>query len=312
MPSRLGRLVTPLVAPLRVLCAIAALCATASNARADAGSHAFEFVQLPSEPVGRSLGGAHLATVNGPEAIAWNPAGLAEGPSAFALSHATWTAQTAWEWGAITLPVGRGAFALACGFFRSGGLEGFTADGAPTGDFTPTQLCAAVGYGLPLSERWSAGVALEGAYESDGVAQTRRALAVDAGLQVNLGRVALGLAALHLGPPIEADGARFPLPSTIRLGATLLASRALDLHAALEYRSQEAIGLRLGCEWTPIDALHLLAGAGVMPQTETQTETTLQPAVGTAFDLGHARVAYGLMFDPAIETSHQLSLTVRF
>jgi hypothetical protein len=292
--------------------AVLALAAFAPVALADAGIHAFEFVQLPSEPVGRSLGGAHLATVSGPEAIAWNPAGIATETSAFALSHATWAAQTAWEWGAITLPLGRGACALACGFFRSGELEGFTSDGAPTGGFTPTQLVATIGYGLPLGERWGAGLALEGAYESDGVGQTRRAIAVNAGLQLDLGRVALGLAALHLGPPVEADGTRFPLPATFRLGATLLASSALDLHAALEYRAQEPLAMRLGCEWTPLSALHLLAGAGIVPQSEPQTETTLQPAVGTAFDLGHARVAYGLLFDPAVETSHQLSLTVRF
>ncbi len=289
------------------LCAVA-LGALAPSARADAGSDAFEFMQLPSEPVGRSLGGAHLATVGGPEAIAWNPAGLANGSSAVVLSHATWTAQTAWEWGAIALPAGRGACALACGFFRSGELEGFTADGIATGGFTPTQFCAAIGYGLALSERWSAGAALEGVYEGDGIAPARKAFAASAGLQANLGRVALGLAALHLGPPLEVDGTRFPLPATLRFGATFLASRALDLHAALEYRPQAPVSLRLGCEWTPLDALHVLAGAGVA----SETEATLRPAVGTAFDLGHVQVAYGLAFDPIIETSHQLSLTIHF
>ncbi len=64
-----ARAVTPLMVALFLLHSSAAIARPGGN-----GTIAFEFATMAAEPVGRSLAGAHLASVVGPASLAWNPA----------------------------------------------------------------------------------------------------------------------------------------------------------------------------------------------------------------------------------------------
>ena len=107
---------------LALCAALLATIPTPSGASADSSrGHAFEFLRLSAEPIGRALAASHVASVEGPAALAWNPAGLAEGGgSAVLLAHASWAAGTVWEWGALSLRRGSSGFGLACGVLRAG------------------------------------------------------------------------------------------------------------------------------------------------------------------------------------------------
>jgi hypothetical protein len=275
-------------------------------AYATSGNHAFEFMRLPSEPVGRSLAGAHVATVDGPASLAWNPAGLGEGGAGVVLAHATWEAGTAWESGALALPIGAGACALSCSYFRSGALDGYDVNGTPTGSFESTQLWASLGYGTAICGRIRAGAGLEVALES-GPAEERRAFAGCLGLQVDAGPVAFGLAALHLGPALVVDETEYALPAVVRAGVSVTAVRGTVLYAAGEWTVDEPLAMRLGAAWSPLSSLHFLAGTWIAPD---ESNSAVQPALGCAFDLGRTRIAYGLQPRTELAASHQISLTV--
>lgn len=288
-----------------------ALLAAAAAWPAEAGAtegHAFEFLRLAAEPVGRALAGSHLASVSGPASLAWNPAGLGESaPSAVMLSHAAWTAGTAWEWGALNLRYGSGSLGLGCGVLRSGSLEGFDNDGRATGEFTPQQAYAAIGYGRALGTGVSAGVMAEGVLAGDGIAPSDRGWALGGGVIVHLGRADLALAALHWAPALERDGERFLVPGTLRAGASVALPGHTRVHAAAEYLSGEGASARFGAEWRATDAVAALGGATM---TGTGDARELQPSAGLAIDIGRARFAYAYQPDSAIEAVHQLALTV--
>jgi hypothetical protein len=290
------------------LCFLLLAVAAIPAARADATSgHAFEFLRLAAEPVGRALSGAHLASVDGPASLAWNPAGLGEtAPSAVILSHATWTAGTAWEWGALNLRRGSGSLGLGCGVLRSGSLEGYDSDGRSTGEFTPQQAYVTIGYGRALGPVVSAGVTAEGILAGDGVAPSDRAWALGGGVVVHLGRADLALAALHWAPALERDGESYPLPGTVGAGASVALPGHTRLHAAAEYLSGGGASARFGAEWRATDAIAALGGATLSGLGET---AELQPTTGLAIDLGRVRFAYAYQPHTSIEAVHQLALT---
>ncbi len=294
----------------RLLWIAAGLCLACGpvHAASEAGSHAFEFLRLPAEPVGRTMAGAHLATVGGPAALAWNPAGLADGAaSAVVLSHAAWTAGTAWEWGALAFPVRGAALGIAGGMLRNGELHGFDAEGQPSGAFSPYQACVAVGCGVPLRSDLNIGVGLEGALDSDGLGTTYRAWAASAGLQYAVGIWHVAVAALHVGPPLSAGDERYPLPSTLRGGASVDLGSTAQMHAALELLRGEDPAVLVGFGWRPIAALCGMGGARLEPAAGSDG---FRPSLGFTVDLGTTRFAYS--FQPAgdLEASHQVALSV--
>jgi len=290
------------------LCLVLLAGLAAPSAQADATSgHAYEFLRLAAEPVGRALSGAHLASVEGPASLAWNPAGLGESaPSALLLSHAAWTAGTAWEWGALNLRHGSGAFGVGCGVLRSGSLEGYDRDGRSTGDFTPQQAYATLGYGRALSAAVSAGLMVEGILAGDGIEPADRSWALGGGVLVHLGRADLALAALHWAPALERDGESYPLPGTVRAGGSVALPGHTRLHAAAEYLAGAGASGRFGAEWRATDAVAALGGATLATVGGT---AELQPTAGLAIDLGRVRFAYAYQPDTEIEAVHQLALT---
>lgn len=267
---------------------------------------------MPAEPEGRSLAGAHLGTVAGPGALAWNPAGLAQTPSpALLLSHATWMAETSWEWGAVTLPLASGgnALGISVGALRAGTLEQYDSEGTLLGEFAPVLTSAVVGYGASLSPQLRLGVCAEGILERSGTGEERSAWAGGLGLQWDAGRLSFGLSGLHLAPDAAVGDSRYPLPMTLRAGATLRSGGSIRLHTAAEWVAGEAARLIAGWEWQPVWGLRALTGLLYDPSA---SEETLRPTYGLACAVGSIAVAYGYQPSYWLEASHQISLSFGF
>jgi len=281
-----------------------------SGPTAAADGLSFGYLQLAAEPAGRSLGGAHLATVAGPAALAWNPAGLGTDPQpALLLSHATWTAGTAWQWGGACLAMGGGGLGLSCGLFRSGALDGYDSEGNPTGGFSPLQGFVALAHGRPLTSGLRAGLEVELLLETDGTDQEYRSWAGGAGIQLDAGRLHLAGTARHLGPDLKAGGESYPLPATLALAVTLDVARRSRLHAGSAAVGGESPTLRVGAEWGATEALAAYLGA---QSTPGESVADLQTSMGLALELGRTRVGYGYQPARHLEASHQLSLTLLF
>lgn len=273
----------------------------------EAGACAFEFARLAAEPIGRTLGAAHVAAVVGPEATAWNPAGLGgNGGSRALISHATWMADTAWDWGALVLdlPGAAGGLGVTFGMFRAGALSGYDALGNPTGDFAPQQLLTSFGYGQALGDRLRVGIQVELAAEGISGEGLSRVWGFGAGAQLRLGRLELGAAALHLGPDVEIADEAFALPRTLRGGASLDCGAGLKLHGGLEQAAEEEMQFMAGLEWRPVGAL--AAFAGCRPNTAGEALATC----GMALEIGRTCLAYGFQPRTELDASHQISLSV--
>lgn len=288
----------------------------AARAEGSGGLRAYEFARLSAEPVGRSMSGAHVAAVGGPAALAWNPAGLAAPASAGAMiSHASWLAGTAWQYGAVSLdlPGEGGTVGLSAGMLRIGSLPGYAADGSATGEFTPFAAVGTAGYARPLTDRWQVGVCAEFFFEGDGLESPEPAPAGGAGLQyahpLSFGRLAVGASVLHLGAERNAGEESFALPATYRAGVSLETTRGLDLHAATESTAGGEPTFSFGLAWHPTGGLAALGGFGY---DGTADEGPLTPSFGLALDVGPTQVAYSYQPTVIDEGSHQIALYIPF
>ena len=288
----------------------------ASSAEGGGGVRAYEFARLSAEPVGRSVSGAHVAAVGGPEALAWNPAGLASPASAGAMiSHASWLAGTAWQYGAVSvdLPGKGGTVGLSAGMLRVGSLQGYAADGSATGEFTPFAAVGTVGYARSITDRWQLGVCAEVFFEGDGVDSPEPAAAGGGGLQymhpLSFGRLAVGASVLHLGAEQTAGEESFALPATYRAGVSLETTRGIDLHAATETATGDEPSFSFGLAWRPTGGLAALGGFGYDGAAD---ESPVTPSFGLALDVGPTQVAYSYQPTVIEEGSHQVALYVPF
>lgn len=287
-----------------------------AHAEGAGGLRAYEFARLSAEPVGRSMAGAHVASVGGPQALAWNPAGLAAPTSAGAMiAHASWLAGTAWQYGAVSLelPGEGGTVGLSAGMLRIGSLQGYAADGSATGEFTPFAAVGTAGYARPLTERWQVGVCAEFFFEGDGMDSPEPAAAGGAGVQythpVSFGRLAVGGSVLHVGAERNAGEERFALPATYRAGVSLETARGIDLHVATEAASGGDPRFSLGLAWRPTGGLAALGGFGYDNGAD---ESPLTPSFGLALDVGPTQVAYSYQPTVIDEGSHQVALYLPF
>ncbi len=280
------------------------------------GVRAYEFARLAAEPVGRSLSGAHVAAVEGPSALGWNPAGLcgAAGSGAL-LSHATWIAGTAWQWGAVSLrlPDGAGAIGLSAGMLRIGSLDGYDSEGSPTGSFTPYGAHGTLAYARSLGQRWRFGLCGELFMESDGTESPVQTWAGGVGLQflqpLSFGSLALGVAGLHFAPAAARGEEEFPLPASIKAGLSLATASGIDLHLGTETLLEGETSVAAGLVWRPLKGLAALGG---FSYRDAGLESPFSPSMGLEVAVGPTQVAYGYQLSEIDEGSHQVSLMLPF
>lgn len=128
----------------------------------------------------QGMGTASVASSEGPSAIFWNPANIAgrEGISAFA-SHMRLYGNSGVSViaGAVSLPIGAGAFALGAQQFSSGEMERtterapFGGDPVAGGNFSYTGIAVTGQYARAITDRFTAAVGVRFAQEGIDVAR---------------------------------------------------------------------------------------------------------------------------------------------
>jgi hypothetical protein len=213
-------------------------------------------VLIPVDPSGISLGGAVGARVSGPEAMFWNPAGLAQLPSpAIQFSTLSYLADIQLHEFTSGLPIGQyGALGLMIRSIDFGKIPLTTSDD-PEGelgrDFSPTYFLASVGWAGHITENIKTGVALK--YIHEEIIRARATgVAFDLGLQIATPfGFHLGLVFQNLGPNMSFGGssleqepsqnsveteiqtAEFELPTSFEV--SIAAEKRLDRFNALNW-----------------------------------------------------------------------------
>jgi len=199
-----------------LICFIAGICGAVT------GSDALSFLKIKPSARAASLGDGFVALADDANAGFYNSAGLAQiNRMEVSLMHMAYVSDTAYEYGAIAMPVGKNLrLGMYLIYLNYGAIEK-TAETAgvydPTlsGSFTPNDLAAAFSAGYKLGSSTSIGLTVKYAVESIDTVSISGVMA-DAGFMTEIEEVKLGVAVYNLGGDIGAD----KTPVYARVGAS--------------------------------------------------------------------------------------------
>ena len=207
------------------------------------------------------MGEAFTAVADDASALYYNPAGLAPGAGpqrkAALFSHA-WHIQ---DMGVSQAALLSRPWGFGLTFFSAGDMEGMDLNQNPTGTFTASDVAFSAGRGFALGPL-RAGVALK--YISQKIKDSSaHAAAADLGLlyQPEDSALKFGASLANLGTKIKFKTDSFPLPLTLRAGASM-AFRGFPLLLAVQadFPNDSGAALRLGGEYSVTGALKLRLG----------------------------------------------------
>lgn len=219
---------------------------------------------LTFEVGGRSAGmaGAHTGVARGVTAQFWNPAGLASlNQSQVGAMHANWLQDLSYEWLGFARPLGRlGVGSLSVAYFHTPAIQSVDEFDNPLGEFRVYDVAVTAGIARTVARGISVGANAKMIRQSLGTVSAT-APAVDFGAQAVIAGTSFGASVLNLGPGLSFDGAAYPLPRTVKLGAgrsfwnqriQLAADYNMpsdyyhDLRVGTEVRAHPNVSLRLG------------------------------------------------------------------
>lgn len=223
---------------------------------ASAGTTGAAFLQMPTGARVPAMGGVAAASVEGADALFWNPAGLArlspEDPSEVALDYNSLIQTTYAGSAAYALPLSNGGV-LGAGlvYFSQSPQTAYDTIGNSVGNFTPNDMALELAY----AQHWKSlliGGGVKVIRSQIDTAQAATA-ALDFGVQAlhvtDVGHrpVDLGASITNLGPPIQVGSVASPLPTEIRGGfiwrLSTIVKAGLDIVADSNQAPYASVGL---------------------------------------------------------------------
>jgi hypothetical protein len=200
---------------------VAALAAAYVAGAADAGSSAAAFLKIGVGARAVGMGEAQAAAAEGPEALYWNPAGLAvDSRRAVSFTHNEWLDDVRYEYLGISYPLfNLGTVGFSAGRVGMGKLVGRDEEGNYTGDFGASDMALSLGYGRRFFNFLAVGAAAEyisSKIEDESASAFAGSLGVVADLP--LPGLAVGVSASNIGGELKFIDEGDPLPLAVRGG----------------------------------------------------------------------------------------------
>lgn len=204
---------------------VAALAAAQVAGAADAGSSAAAFLKIGVGARAVGMGEAQAAAAEGPEALYWNPAGLAvDSRRAVSFTHNEWLDDVRYEYLGISYPLfNLGTIGFSAGRVGMGKLVGRDEEGNYTGDFGASDMALSLGYGRRFFNFLAVGAAAE--YISSKIEdESASAFAGSVGVVADLPLpgLAAGVSASNIGGEMKFIDKGDPLPLAVRGGLAYL------------------------------------------------------------------------------------------
>jgi len=284
------------------------------SAAADVSVGASSADFLSFEIGGRSAGmaGAHTGIASGVTAQFWNPAGLATlDQSQVGAMHANWLQDLSYEWLGYAKPMGKlGVGSLSVAYFHMPGIQAVDEFDNPSGEFKVYDLAVTAGIARSLSRGFSVGANAKMIRQSLGTVSAT-APAVDFGARATMMGATFGASVQNLGPGLSFEGATYPLPQQIRLGAGKgfwgdRVQLAADYNIPRDYFKD----LRVGTEFRAHPNVSLRVGY------RREFGTTDDPATGLSYGLGlhfhQLELDYAMTPSDQFDNVHRLSFGYSF
>jgi hypothetical protein len=204
---------------------VAALAAAHVAGAADAGSSAAAFLKIGVGARAVGMGEAQAAAAEGPEALYWNPAGLAvDSRRAVSFTHNEWLEDVRYEYLGLSYPLfNLGTIGFSAGRVGMGKLVGRDEEGNYTGDFGASDMALSLGYGRRFFNFLAVGAAAE--YISSKIEnESASAIAGSAGVVADLPLpgLAAGVSASNIGGELKFIDEGDPLPLAVRGGVAYM------------------------------------------------------------------------------------------
>jgi len=269
------------------------------------------FLEIDASPRNAALGGSGFAMPGGLHSTQWNPAGLAEidGPYA-GLMHSAWFEGLSLEWASYAADLGasNGA-AVSATFLRSDALPRYDEFGTPAGEFRVYDAAVTAAFGHSFGPAFSGGLAVKGIRQSVDDESTLGA-AADMGLMWRTNAWRAGFVAQNFGPKMGYGSDKAPLPSSYAAGvAAPFMNRRLWLSGAAVFPTHYHDDLRIGAEYSPIDAFALRAGYRHVLGQGTDDQLT-GFSYGLGFQLPQVRIDYAYRPYSDLGDTHQFGLAL--
>jgi hypothetical protein len=204
---------------------IALLVAAGVAGAAEAGSAAAAFLKIGVGARAVGMGEAQAALAEGPDALYWNPAGLAAyDRGAVSFSHNEWLEDVRYEYLGLSYPLlNVGTFAFTAGRVGMGEIEGRNEQGDPTGTFTASDMVLSFGYARRVWDAFAVGGGVEYVTEKiENESAAAFAGTVGAIVDTPLPGLAAGASASNFGGEMKFIETGAPLPLVVRAGLAYL------------------------------------------------------------------------------------------
>jgi hypothetical protein len=313
-----------------------------------AGRTSAAFLQLGSGARASAMGDAFTAVADDASATYWNPAGMARlrtpellaehalhlqgiGIERLAYVHPLRRSRPTNRDGALAAPGHSPALGVSGAFLHLDGIEGRSGNTAqPDRTFGASDASAALSYAHPLRGGRFASTLGVSAKALQQRIDDRKAssYAFDFGVTQQVGAFRLGAALANVGPGVKFIDQSYPLPQTVRLGASFQ-PRELPMTVAFgadvprhdggvsyrlgaEYGFGDMLAFRLGYTARPGASSRALKGSGL----GTVADGELAKITGLVGGVGFRLLGYGVdyAFQPYGElgSAHKVSLSARF
>jgi hypothetical protein len=248
---------------------VAALMTAHAAGAAEAGSSAAAFLKIGVGARAVGMGEAQAAAAEGPDALYWNPAGLAaDSRRAVSFTHNEWLDDVRYEYLGISYPLFNiGSLGFSAGRLSMGKLTGRDEQGNDTGEFGASDMALSLGYARRFFNFLAVGAGAE--YISSKIeteSASAFAGAVGATAELPLPGLAAGVSASHIGGEMKFIEEGDPLPRALRGGVAYLlpfggeANELTVAADAVKFNDRDDVVVNSGLEYWFMETIAARAG----------------------------------------------------
>jgi outer membrane protein OmpA-like peptidoglycan-associated protein len=277
-----------------------------------AGTTGGQFLTIPGEVRGVSMGGAYSAAANDVTGLWYNPATIGRNPYAtMTLMHMLYLEETSFSSVAGALPFGKKhAVGMGIQRFAVGSIPSRDNTSTLTSSYQPQDLSLSVAYAKTF---WKTSLGASAKYVNSKIADSATTIAFDVGIHQELGPVALAVAAQNYGGALKFNKEEFDLPQTIRVGTSwrVLSPWLLNVDYGITNEADNwmAAGTEIVFPYKDITGVALRAGYNTK---NTDVDGLSGITAGAGLSFSEAAINYAWTPFGDLGTAHRVSLLFQF